>query len=82
MQLPQTSAHLEDSLSFACSRSGAVHALRFRRQEEGCTKVDVWLDLDRNLLPARIYAVDRKGNVLDQVIREARLELAEETVKP
>ena len=26
----------------------------------------------RNLLPARIYAVDRKGNVLDQVIREAQ----------
>jgi hypothetical protein len=56
---------------------GAIHAVRFRRQEDGGTRMDVWLDLDRNLLPARIYVVDRKGNVLDQVIREARLELAE-----
>jgi len=55
---------------------GAVHALRFRRQDEGGSRIDVWLDLDRDLLPARIYAVDRKGNVLDQVIREARLEPA------
>ena len=55
---------------------GAVHALRFRRQDEAGSRIDVWLDVDRNLLPARIYAVDRKGNVLDQVIREARFELA------
>jgi porphobilinogen synthase len=33
--------------------------------------MDVWLDVDRNLLPARIHAVDRKGRVLQQVIREA-----------
>ncbi|MGE5791460.1 MAG: DUF3108 domain-containing protein [Bacteroidota bacterium] len=57
---------------------GTVHALRFRRHEEGGNRIDVWLDRDRNLLPARIYAVDRKGNVLDQVIREARFELAEQ----
>jgi hypothetical protein len=55
---------------------GSVRALRFRREDEGGAKLDVWLDLDRNLLPARLYAVDRKGNVLDQVIREARLELS------
>jgi hypothetical protein len=55
---------------------GSVRALRFRRQDDGGAKVDVWLDLDRSLLPARIYAVDRRGNVLDQVIREARLEPA------
>jgi hypothetical protein len=55
---------------------GSVRALHFRRQEDGGAKVDVWLDLERNLLPVRIYAVDRKGNVLDQVIREARIELA------
>jgi hypothetical protein len=62
---------------------GSVRALRFRREEDGGPKVDVWLDLDRNLLPARIYAVDRKGNVLDQVIREARIELAgAATAKP
>jgi hypothetical protein len=56
---------------------GSVRTLRFRRREEGGTTMDVWFDMDRNLLPARIYAVDRKGNVLDQVIREARLEVAD-----
>ncbi len=59
---------------------GSLRTLRFRREEDGGTAMDVWLDLDRNLLPARIYAVDRKGNVLDQVIREARFELAESPV--
>ncbi len=59
---------------------GRLRTLRFRREEDGGTAMDVWLDLDRNLLPARIYAVDRKGNVLDQVIREARFELAESPV--
>jgi myo-inositol-hexaphosphate 3-phosphohydrolase len=54
---------------------GSVRALRFRRQEDGGAKVDVWLDLDRSLLPVRIYAIDRKGNALDQVIREVRVEL-------
>jgi hypothetical protein len=58
---------------------GTVHALRFRRhEEERGTRMDVWLDRERNLLPARIYAVDRKGNVLDQVIREARFEFVEQ----
>jgi hypothetical protein len=56
---------------------GRVRALRFRREDDGGAKVDIWLDLDRDLLPVRIYAVDRKGNVLDQVIREVRVELAE-----
>lgn len=55
---------------------GGVRSLRFRREEEGGTTIDVWLDQDRNLLPARIYSVDRRGNTLDQVIREARLETA------
>jgi hypothetical protein len=62
---------------------GSVHALRFRRQDDGGAKVDVWLDVDRNLLPVRIYVIDRKGNVLDQVIREARFELAtSESTRP
>jgi hypothetical protein len=55
---------------------GNVRSLRFRHEEDGTT-IDVWLDQDRNLLPARIYAVDRKGNALDQVISEARLESVE-----
>jgi len=56
---------------------GSVRSLRFRREEDGGTAIEVWLDRDRNLLPARIYAVDRRGNALDQVIREARLEGAD-----
>ena len=55
---------------------GNVRSLRFRHEEEGNT-IDIWLDRDRNLLPARLYAVDRKGNALDQVISEARLENVE-----
>jgi hypothetical protein len=53
---------------------GNVRSLRFKREEEGGTTIDVWLDQERNLLPARVYTVDRKGNALDQVLREARLE--------
>ena len=56
---------------------GIVRSLRFRHEEDGGTTIDVWLDQDRNLLPARIYTVDRKGNALDQVISEARLESVE-----
>jgi len=55
---------------------GRVRALRFRREDDGGAKVDLWLDSDRDLLPVRIYAVDRKGNVLDQVIREVQVELS------
>lgn len=53
---------------------GIVRALHLRRQDPDGSSMDVWLDLDRNLLPARIHAVDRKGRVLQQVIREARLD--------
>jgi hypothetical protein len=56
---------------------GVVRALQMRRQDPDGARMDVWLDLDRNLLPARIHSVDRKGMVLEQVIRELRLELAE-----
>jgi hypothetical protein len=53
---------------------GMLTTLHFRRQEADGTLMDVWLDLHRSLLPARIHLVDRKGGVLDQIIREARLE--------
>jgi hypothetical protein len=56
---------------------GLVRALQLRRQEPDGSKMDVWLDLDRNLLPARIHSVDRRGMVLEQVIREARLEFGD-----
>jgi hypothetical protein len=56
---------------------GLVRALQMRRQEPDGARMDVWLDLDRSLLPARIHSVDRRGMVLEQVIREARLDIAE-----
>lgn len=55
---------------------GAVRALQIRGQDADGASMDVWLDLDRNLLPARILLVDRKGVVLEQIIRELKLELA------
>jgi hypothetical protein len=56
---------------------GLVRALQLRRQDPDGSRMDVWLDLDRSLLPARIHSVDRRGMVLEQVIREARLELGD-----
>jgi hypothetical protein len=56
---------------------GIVRALHLRREDPDGSKMDVWLDLDRELIPARILAVDRKGRVLEQVIREARLAAAD-----
>jgi hypothetical protein len=55
---------------------GPVRTLLFRRQEPDGAATELWADLDRNLLPARVRAIDRKGNVVDQVIREAELEPA------
>lgn len=56
---------------------GIVRALHLQRRDPDGASMDVWLDLDRNLLPARIHAVDRKGRVLEQVIREARLDFGD-----
>jgi hypothetical protein len=56
---------------------GIVRALHLRREDPDGATMDVWLDLDRELLPARIHMVDRKGRVLDQVIREMRLATVE-----
>ncbi len=55
---------------------GIVRALHLSRRDADGETMDVWLDLDRDLLPARIHFVDRKGLVLAQVIREARVEVA------
>ncbi len=49
---------------------GLVRALHIGRVEDDGSVLEVWLDRDRDLLPARIYSRDRKGTVLDQVIRE------------
>lgn len=56
---------------------GIVRALHMQRQDPDGASMDVWLDLERNLLPARIHVVDRKGRVLEQVIREARLDFGD-----
>lgn len=55
---------------------GMVRAVHLSRRDADGERMDVWLDLDRDLLPARIHFVDRKGLVLEQVIREARVEVA------
>lgn len=55
---------------------GLVRAVQLSRRDADGERMDVWLDLDRNLLPARIHFVDRRGMVLEQVIREAQVELA------
>lgn len=55
---------------------GLVRALQLSRRDADGERMDVWLDLDRDLLPARIHFVDRRGMVLEQVIREATIELA------
>lgn len=54
---------------------GIVRAVHLSRRDADGETMDVWLDLDRDLLPARIHFVDRKGLVLEQVIREARVEV-------
>jgi hypothetical protein len=56
---------------------GIVRTLHMHRKDPDGASMDVWLDLSRNLLPARIHVVDRKGRMLRQEIREARLEFAE-----
>ncbi len=55
---------------------GTVRTLLFRRQEPDGAATELWADLDRDLLPARVRAIDRKGNVVDQVLREVELEPA------
>lgn len=54
---------------------GIVRVLQIRGQDPDGARMEVWLDLDRDLLPARIQSVSRKGTVLEQVIRERSLEL-------
>jgi hypothetical protein len=56
---------------------GVVRAVQLSRRDADGERMDVWLDLDRSFLPARIHFVDRKGMELAQVIREARIELVE-----
>jgi len=56
---------------------GILHALHFRHREPDGSAIELWADLERQLLPARVRAVDRKGNEFDLVLREAEFERAE-----
>jgi len=53
---------------------GILRTVHIRRAEEDGAKIDVWLDIDRGLLPARILGVDRRGSAFEQMIREAAVE--------
>jgi hypothetical protein len=52
---------------------GLVRALHIGRVEQDGSVLEVWLDRDRDMLPVRIYSRDRKGTILDQVVREVAL---------
>jgi hypothetical protein len=57
----------EENLILAFGLSRTLH---YRRPQSDDAAMDVWLDVDRGLLPTRIVAVDRKGHVLDMQLRE------------
>lgn len=52
---------------------GLVRTLHVGRVATDGSVLEVWLDRDRELLPVRIYSRDRKGTILDQVVREVAL---------
>lgn len=53
---------------------GILRTVHLRRADDDGMRLDVWLDRDRSLLPARIFGVDRRGAEFEQVIREAVVE--------
>jgi hypothetical protein len=53
---------------------GILRAVHIRRADDDGMRIDVWLDLDRSLLPARIVGQDRRGFAFEQLIREAAIE--------
>lgn len=50
---------------------GILRTMHLRRADDDGMRLDIWLDLDRSLLPARIFGVDRRGTEFEQMIREA-----------
>jgi hypothetical protein len=50
---------------------GILRTVHLRRADDDGMRLDIWLDLDRSLLPARILGVDRRGAEFEQMIREA-----------
>jgi Protein of unknown function (DUF3108) len=53
---------------------GIARTLQIRRADDDGMRIDVWLDLDRSLLPVRIHGADRRGFAFEQMIREAVVE--------
>ena len=53
---------------------GILRTVHIRRADDDGLRLDIWLDLDRSLLPARILGVDRRGAGFEQMIREAAVE--------
>jgi Protein of unknown function (DUF3108) len=52
---------------------GILRSVHIRRADDDGMRLDIWLDLDRSLLPARVLGVDRRGNSFEQMIREAAI---------
>jgi hypothetical protein len=50
---------------------GIMRTVHIRRTDDDGMQLDIWLDPDRSLLPARILGVDRRGAEFEQMIREA-----------
>ena len=53
---------------------GILRTVHIRRADDDGMRFDAWLDRDRGLLPARVLGIDRRGNVFEQMIREAAVE--------
>lgn len=52
---------------------GKLRTVHVGRVETDGSVLEIWLDKDRQLLPVRVYSMDRKGTVLDQVVRAVTL---------
>ncbi|MGB8433681.1 MAG: DUF3108 domain-containing protein [Burkholderiales bacterium] len=53
---------------------GILRTVHIRRADDDGMRIEVWLDLDRSLLPARILGQDHRGFAFEQIIREAAIE--------
>jgi hypothetical protein len=55
---------------------GIVATVHLRRDDEDSDRLELWLDPRRGYLPMKLYFVDRKGTIFEQVVREVTVELA------
>src|SRR5262249_14505375 len=54
---------------------GWVRTAHIKRQEPDGSFTEVWLDRDRYLLPVKIFSINNKGYVLEQVVRQVQFEV-------